>query len=177
MEALGSSLMTTRRILAALSAAGVAGLILLASPAAQAAELELTDPARDNDGPGLDIVDAGLANNDYRLNVTLDYRVNRAGMTIVGLKARDRAGIRVIDKHQADGGGRTFLLSASNKVIRCGGLRADWDSDDAELNVSIPSTCLWSGNYGAVRPWFLTEPIGAGSDVDFLETKQWIARG
>jgi hypothetical protein len=169
--------MTTRRILAALSAAGVAGLILLASPAAHAAELELTDPTRDNDGPGLDIVGASLTNNDYRMNITLDYRVNRSGMTIVGLKARDRASIRLIDKHQADGGGRTFLLSASNDAINCGGLRADWDAEDAELNVSVPSRCLWSGNYGAVRPWFLTEPIGTGKDVDFLETNQWIARG
>ena len=169
--------MTTRRILAALSAAGIAGLILLASPAAHAAEFELTDAVRDNEGPGLDIVAAGVANGDYRMNITLDYRVNRSGMTIVGLKARDRAGIRVVDKHHADGGGKTFLLSASDEVIRCGGLSTDWDADDAELNVSIPSTCLWSGNYGAVRPWFLTEAIGAGSDVDFLTTKQFIARG
>jgi hypothetical protein len=169
--------MTTRRILSALSAAGIAGLILLGSPAANAAELDLTDPARDNDGPGLDIVDADLANNDSRMNITLDYRVNRSGVTIVGLKARERSTIRVIDKHRADGSGQTFLLNAKNKAISCSGLRSDWDAEDVELTLSVPSTCLWSGNYGAVRPWFLTEPIGSGSDIDFLETKQWIARG
>jgi len=169
--------MTTRRILAALSAAGVAGLILLASPAAYAAELQLADPARDTNGPGLDVVGTDVSNDDYRLTTTVDYRVDRSGTTIVGLKARNRALVRVVNYHRADGDDKTILVDHNDARIACGGLRASWDADDAELTVSVPSPCVWRGNYGAVRPWILTEPLGSGRDVDFLTTKQWIARG
>ena len=150
--------MTTRRILAALSAAGVAGLILLASPAAHAAELELADPARDNDGPGLDIVGAGLDNNDYRLTSRPrlprqpfghhDRRAQSAqSRTCAGGQQPPRRWWRQDLPHRA----HTTSCTAV-------GLRADWDADDAELTVSVPSSCLWRGNYGAVQPWVLTEP-------------------
>lgn len=174
--------MTTTRIRSVLSAASVAGLTLtalmcLGAPSAHAAELALTDPSGDNQGVGLDILATELANNDYRVNVTIDYRVNRAGSTIVGLKARDRAVVRVVDQHKADGGGRTFLVNSDGDTISCRGLRSDWDKDDVELTLSVPSTCLWNGNYGAVQPWVLTEPLKDGSDIDLLKTRQWIARG
>jgi hypothetical protein len=169
--------MTTRRILAALSAVGVAGLTLLASPAAYAAELELADPARDSNGPGLDVVGVEVSNDDYRLATTVDYRVNRSGTTIVGVKARNRAVVRVVNYHRVDGDDKTFLIDHNDARVSCPGLRSDWDTDDAELTVSVPSSCLWRGNYGAVQPWVLTEPLDSGRDVDLLTTKQWIARG
>jgi len=160
-----------------LSAAGVAGLILLASPSAYAAELELTDPSRDTNGPGLDVVGADVSNDDYRLTTTVDYRLNRSGTTIIGLTARHRALVRVVNYHRVEGADKTFLLDRNDVRVACRGLSAEWDDDDAEFTVSVPSSCLWGGNFGAVRPWLLTEPLDSGRDVDLLTTKHWIARG
>ena len=136
-----------------LSIAGVlAGLMLVAAPAAHAAEHSLSDPARDNQHPGLDLLDVETNNGDYATTVTVDYRTHRSGTTVVGLKARERGLLRIVNVHDRNGPDRTLLLNNAGRVA-CEGLRAMWDADDAELTVAIPSICLWQGNYGAVRSW------------------------
>ena len=173
--------MTTRRTPLSLSIVGItAGLIsalaLVSAPAASAAELGLTDPSGDNAVVGLDIVAADLDNDDYRLKTTVDFRRHRSGTVVVGLEARQRGLLRVVNQHDPDGTDRTLLLNSSGRVT-CRGIRAEWDAADAEVTLSVPSTCLWNGNYGAVQPWVLTEPLNTGTDVDTLTTSSWTPRG
>ena len=169
--------MLIRRTLTSLSTAGVVvGLMLLVAPAAQAAEHSLTDAARDTQRVGLDIVKAELSNADYEVAVDVDYRVHRSGTTVVGLRARDRGLIRVVNQHDLGGPDRTLLLSKTGR-ISCDGLEAQWNAAEARVQLSIPSGCLWQGNYGAVRPWVLSETLDSGADVDLVSTDAWIARG
>ena len=65
--------MTRTRVASVLLSAGLAvGLSLALAPAASAAELTVTDPARDNEAPGLDIVSAVLQNTDYTVSGTVE---------------------------------------------------------------------------------------------------------
>ncbi len=146
------------------------------TPAASAAELTVTDPARDNDGPGLDIVSGVLDNTDYTLTGTVGFRTDRDGTLIVGVKARQRALLRLVSRHRADGGGRNVLLDRNGRIA-CDGLVVNWRPASSTATFSIPSTCLWQGNYGAVRPWFLTEGLDSGADVDFATTTEFVPRG
>lgn len=151
-----------------------AGLALGLVPAAQAAEETLTDLANDQSRPGLDIVGATVTNDDYALTVTMNFRADRNGYAVVGLKARDRGLLRVAGRRDVDGADRDFLLDADGRV-RCPGLTSTWTATTVAL--TIPSTCLWRGNYGAVRaPWLLTEALGH-ADVDVAGPTHWIARG
>ncbi|HEX5018768.1 MAG TPA: hypothetical protein VFX15_14415 [Actinomycetes bacterium] len=177
--------MTSRRTLRPLSTAGllaglttslIAGLVLVGATPASAEVMALTDPSGDKSRPGLDIVAVDLNNNDYRLMTTVDYASHRSGKTIVGVRARKVGLIRIVNLHDSDGTDRSFVLDSTGRV-RCNGIRAGWDAEDAELTVSVPSRCLWSGNYGSVTPWVLTEPLDSGSDVDVLTTDAWVARG
>jgi hypothetical protein len=160
----------------ALTACLAFGLTLSLAPAASAAELTVTDPARDNQAPGLDIVSAVLQNTDYTVSGTVSFRADRDGTLIVGLKARDRGVLRVVSRHRADGGGRNVLLDRNGRIA-CDGLVVNWSNASASATFKVPSTCLWQGNYGAVRPWFLTEGLDSGSDVDFAETTEFVPRG
>ena len=177
--------MTSRQTLRPLSIAGrlaglttslVAGLVFISATPASAEVLALTDPSGDKSRPGLDIVAVDLNNNDYRLTTTVDYTSHRSGKTIVGVRARKAALIRIVNVHDADGTDHSFLLDSTGR-LRCAGIRTQWDVEDAELTLSVPSSCLWSGNYGSVTPWVLTEPLNSGSDVDTLTTSAWVARG
>jgi hypothetical protein len=169
--------MTPTRLAAlALSACLAGGLTLSVAPAALAAELTVTDPARDNDGPGLDIVSGVLDNTDYTVSGTVNFRADRDGTLIVGLKARERGLLRLVSRHRADGGGRNVLLDRNGRIA-CDGLVVNWNSAAATATFSIPSTCLWQGNYGAVRPWYLTEGLDSGSDIDFATTTEFVPRG
>lgn len=168
--------MTTPARILSLSVAGVLslGLTLGLVPAAQAAEETLTDVANDQSRPGLDIVGATVDNGDYAVTVTMNFRADRNGYAVVGLKARDRGLLRVALRHEVDGADRDFLLDADGRV-RCAGLTSTWAATTATL--TVPSTCLWRGNYGAVRaPWLLTEALGH-ADVDVAGPTHWIARG
>jgi hypothetical protein len=167
----------TAALTAALSLALTVGLTLGLAPAASAAELTITDPARDNQLPGLDIVGATLDNADYVLAAEVNMRVDRSGTVIVGLKARQRPLIRLVSRHDVDGRDRTFLVDQDGARVRCDGLHTTWNTEQPSVTVGVPSTCLWQGNYGAVRPWFLTEGLDSGSDVDFAATDMWTPRG
>lgn len=168
--------MTTPARILSLSVVGAlsVGLTLGVGPAAQAAEETLTDLANDHSRPGLDIVGAVVTNDDRAVTVTMNFRADRNGYAVVGLKARDRGLLRVAVRHEVDGADRDFLLDADGRV-RCAGLTSTWAATTATL--TVPSTCLWRGNYGAVRAlWLLTEALGH-ADVDVAGPTRWIARG
>ena len=152
------------------------GLTLALTLPASAAELTLTDPARDNAGPGLDIVSAVLHNTDYTVSGTVSFRADRDGTLIVGLKARDRGLVRVVSKHREGGGARSVLLDNDGRLT-CDGLVVRWNTGAMSAKFSVPSACLWDGNYGAVRPWILTEDLDSGSDVDLATTTEFVPRG
>jgi hypothetical protein len=169
--------MTTPRVTSiALSTCIALGMAVCLAPAASAAELTVTDPARDNAVAGLDLISSVLQNNDYTVAGTVSFRADRDGTLIVGLKARDRGLVRVVSRHQAGGGSRSFLLDADGRIV-CDGLAVSWHNRSAVASFSVPSTCLWEGNYGAVRPWFLTEGLDSGVDVDFSTTTTFVPRG
>lgn len=166
----------TRVTSVVLSACLSLGLALSLAPVASAAELTVTDPARDNSSPGLDIVSGVLSNTDYTVSGTVSFRSDRDGTLVVGLKARERVLLRLVSRHRADGGSRNVLLDPNGR-ISCRGLVVNWNNATATAAFKVPSTCLWQGNYGAVRPWFLTEGLDSGNDVDFAETTQFVPRG
>jgi hypothetical protein len=174
--------MTTRRTLKSLSVAGlVAGLILplltvVGVSTANADAVTITDPSGDNTRRGLDIVGAQIDNADYTLSVDLNVRADRSGTTVVGVRAHDRATLRIVNLHDLEGPDRTLLLNKNGRIA-CAGLTATWSDKSPELSLSVPSTCLWQGNYGAVRSWLLTEGLKSGSDVDYAASGVWVSRG
>lgn len=174
---LESGSMTLRRIASIVLSVPLAlGLMAFLAPAASAAELTVTDPARDNALPGLDIVSAVLQNNDYSVAGTVGFRADRDGTLIVGLKARDRGLLRLVSKHKAGGGGRSFLVDNDGRLV-CDALTVSWHNRSASVSFNVPSTCLWEANYGGVRPWFLTEGLDSGGDVDVARTSTFVPRG
>ena len=174
--------MTTTRPLKSLSIAGLLiGLILPVSIAvgaqtAQAATLTFTDPSGDTSRAGLDLVSATLDNADYTASIDINFKAHKSGTTVVGLRARGRGTLRIANLHNADGRDRTFLLNNSGRIA-CDGLSANWREKSAALHIEVPSSCLWQGNYGAIRPWLLTEGLKSGSDVDYAATDAWTPRG
>jgi hypothetical protein len=174
--------MTTTRPHLSLSIAGLlAGLILPLSvligvPSAQAAELTVTDPSGDNSRPGLDILSATVDNADYSVTIDINFKAHKSGTTVVGLRSRDHGTLRVANLHDVDGRDRTLLLNSTGRIA-CDGLIAKWHEKVAGLTLQVPSTCLWQGNYGAIRPWLLTEGLTSGSDVDYAATDRWTPRG
>jgi hypothetical protein len=168
-----------------LSIAGTlcAGAVLFLGGSANAAELTVTDAAHDTARAGLDIVGASLVNDDYALSASVNFRKHRSGTVVVGVRAHNRGLIRVVTKHQADGGGRSFLVDSKGK-IRCAGLSVSWHPAHASVSLTVPSTCLWGGNYGAVRAWILSEDLTSGTDVDYAPEQHgrsthtaWLPRG
>ena len=172
--------MMTRRLSRSLSlpAAGVAlvASLTLAASGAHAAELVALDPVHDTERSGLDIVSATIDNADYSVAVDVSFARHRSGNTIVGLQARGRSLVRLVNSHGAHGRDRSMLLDADGRVA-CSGLTSAWQVRAARLSFAVPSTCLWQGNYGALRSWVLTEPRHSGEDIDFLPQSTWVARG
>jgi hypothetical protein len=170
--------------LATLATAGAVALGAVAAPVALAADVTVIDASGDTMSRGLDITGATLDNADYALSTTVNFRTERAGEVIVGLKAREQRVIRLVSIHKADGGGRDFLIDSQNEVIACRGLEVTWDDDPATVSFEVPSRCLWRGKYGAVKAWYLTEGARGGGDVDYapeekgdLRYTDWVARG
>lgn len=170
--------MTSAHRILSLSVAGAlsVGLTLGAVPAAHAAQQTLTDVANDQQSVGLDLIGSTVANDDYAVTVTMNFRNDRSGYAVVALKARDRGLLRVVGKHRVAATNRDFLLDADGRIA-CDGLTSTWDTDERTVSFTVPSTCLWRGNYGAVRsPWLLTEQLDGG-DVDTAGPTEWISRG
>ena len=66
------------------------------------------------------------------------------------------------------------MLLDRNGRIACDGLVVNWNNASASATYKVPSTCLWQGNYGAVRPWFLTEGLNSGSDIDLATSTEFV---
>jgi len=169
--------MTPTRVTSSVLSASLAlSLTLAFAPPASAAELIVTDSARDNAGPGLDIINAVLENTDYTVSGTVSFRADRDGTLVVGLKAHNRGLLRVVSKHHQGGSARSVLINNDGRVT-CDGLAVRWNTSTGSARFSVPSTCLWDGNYGAVRPWFLIERLDSGNDVDVATTTEFVPRG
>ncbi len=172
-----SPAMTLRRFASvALSiplALGIGGAL---APAASAAELTITDPPRDNVKGGLDIVSGVLNNDDYVLSTTVSFRKDTNGTVIVGLRARDGGLLRLVSRHRAGEAGSALLLNRKGRVA-CETLNVTWDNSAASVTFTLASACLWKGNYGALRPWYLIEGLRSGNDIDIARTKAFVARG
>jgi hypothetical protein len=159
------------------------GAVLVLGGSANAAELTVTDAAHDTARAGLDIVGASLDNDDYALSASVNFRKNRSGTVVIGVRARNRGFIRIVSKHHADGGGRSFLVNANGR-LRCSDLTVSWHPARTSVSFAVPSTCLWGGNYGAVRAWILSEDLTSGTDVDYAPEHNgssaltaWLPRG
>ena len=85
--------------------------------------------------------------------------------------------LRLVSRHAAGGSGDVRLIDRKDRSIACEGLDATWDHSAGSMSFTVPSTCLWKGNYGAVRPWYLTEGFRSGRDVDLATTRTFVARG
>jgi hypothetical protein len=178
--------MTKRRSLTPAVAGLIAGVIatlVLGASSASAATVVVNDPSGDAEGRGLDITGADLDNGDYALSTTVNFVSSRAGTVVVGLKARDRSLVRLVIRHRADGSSRSYLIDARNEPISCDGFAWAWRQARASVSFVVPSTCLWVGNYGAVKAWYLTERR-EGGDVDYaperasrLQFTAWVPRG
>jgi hypothetical protein len=160
-----------------------APLVLVTGPAS-AAQLTVTDPAGDTLSLGLDLTGATLNNADYRLATTVNVTSVRAGVVVVGLKARDQSLVRLVSRRWADGSSRSFAIDAHGSRIHCRGLSVGWRDEAASVTFDVPSRCLWGGSYGEVKAWYLTESARDGEDSDYLPAKRgsivfsdWVARG
>ena len=170
--------MTSRGLTSlSLFAAIVVGLTVALAPAGLAAEHTVTDPARDTTGHGLDIVSGVLDNDDYVMSGTVSFRADRNGVLIVGLKARHRQELRIVSKHAVGGAGAIRLIDRRGQRVDCEAMSIDWDNAAATATFSVASICLWQGNYGGVRPWFLVENLNSGHDVDYATTRTLVSRG
>ena len=117
---------------------------------ALAQEAAMSDPAGDTLAPGLDVTRVKVANND------------------------------LVSQYRPKGTTRNFVLSnaASDERprVRCPGFEVVWRPARNLARMTLPSTCLRRGDYGAVRFAFLTERDAA--DIDFSpETSPFIPRG
>ena len=146
------------------------------APPASAAELTVTDPARDNAGPGLDIVSAVLQNTDYTVSGTVSFRADRDGTLIVGLKARDRGAGPRGEPASSGGGGRNVLLDDDGRIA-CDGLVVNWNNRRRrQRSASRRPACGRATTAQSVRgssPRASTQ----ARDVDFATTTEFVPRG
>lgn len=150
-------------LLAVVTAAAVA---VTALPA-HAASRTITDEAGDaTGGDVLDITGATLVNGDSRVRITTQLAELGRGDLIVFLQPRGRRGVaRVVSEYRpARDTVRTSVLGPrSERPVRCNGVTSTWA--DGQVDITVPSRCLFGGDYGALRTAILTEKPG-GSDVD-----------
>ena len=172
-----------------LTAVAVASLVLgLAPMSAYGATITLDDPQGDAGGARrLDVTSVRVANNDDRVVVRVVFASDVPGDLIVSIDPRGARGLRLVAQKRAGqgGGGRVSSqivpyaftdMTSRISPVTCDGYRLRWSGTVVRL--TMPSTCLHDGDYGAIRVAVLTEN---GSDSDFApETKKgtgWIARG
>ncbi|MEO8105906.1 MAG: hypothetical protein ABI720_01190 [Actinomycetes bacterium] len=170
--------MKSRRLIsAALSTFVALGLGLALAPAASAAEFTITDPTGDTTARGLDIVSGVLDNDDYVMSGIISFRADRNGTLIVGLKARNRGLMRIVSNHRSGGAGGIRLIDNRGQRVDCDAMSIDWDTSAATATFTISSSCLWRGNFGGIRPWYLVEALNSGNDVDYATTRTFVSRG
>ncbi len=170
--------------------AGISATLLLAvTPPAVAQQVDVVDEPRDNQVPGLDIINVNAQNNDRAVKVTLTFRRAVRGELIVSIHARGtntNDGVRIISKRRPQTGDETYLLRGAfsrGGTLRCRGLTGQWDPVAETAVLRMPSRCLQRGDYGAVRFGVLTEDVG--EDVDWapedasgeLDSTEYVPRG
>lgn len=162
----------------------VGALLLVTAPAGHAQELVVSDPAGDGANAGLDIVAAYVDNRDDRVVARVRFVEDVRGDAIVSVDQRRGTGVRLISEHDPDGETTGYVLPGAFTDLqarreRCSGFRVRWLDDRPVVRMSMPSRCLDSGDYGAIRFAVLTERNG---DTDYasgdpVEGSAWIPRG
>ena len=161
----------------------VIGLVALAAPA-QALNTTITDPAGDAAGQGLDITRATLSNRDHAYKAAITFVADTPGNVIVAVGTRDGQIFLLISEHHSHGSDDTFVVDGSGQTVPCAGMSSTWDRPSAVLVLTMPSSCMLDGDYGAVHSWVLTEQ-SSGRDVDYAPVNRqgdirftpWIPRG
>ena len=155
-----------------------ATLTLLPGPV-EAQEATMSDPAGDTLARGLDVTRVKVSNQDFRIVTTVHFVRTRRGELIVALDPRGaNPGVVLVSRYRPRGTTRNFVLSAAGKAprVRCPGFKVAWRPARDLARMTLPSTCLKRGNYGAVRFAFLTERNAA--DIDFSSDRSaFIPRG
>jgi hypothetical protein len=148
---------------------------------AVAQEATMSDPAGDTLARGLDVTRVKLANNDHSIVTTVRFVETRRDELIVFLDPRGRhPGVTMVSQYRPKGTTRNFVLSNApsdeRPRVRCPGFEVVWRPARDLARMTLPSTCLRHGDYGAVRFAFLTERDAA--DIDFSsEMSPFIPRG
>jgi hypothetical protein len=169
----------------------VAVLTAAAAPAAPAVAMSetVTDPAGDAVGRGLDVTGVVVRNNDRRIVVRASFVDAVRGDLIVSIDPRGARGVRLVSEHRPNGTTRNSVLpyafsdGAGERAARCRGFRVTWDRSAETARMVLPSRCLRSGDYGAVRFAVLTESGSGDTDVapetanGDIGVSPWIPRG
>lgn len=97
---------------------------------------------------------------------------------------RGGTGLRLVSEHDPAGETTSYVLPNAftdlrAREARCPGFRARWFDDRPVVRMVMPSRCLDSGDYGAIRFAVLTE---RGDDTDYAagdpgDGSVWIPRG
>jgi len=178
-HAAGMSMHLGTRLLAACAAVLSLGL---AAPAV-AAVGSMDDPAGDASGTGLDVTRATLDNRDRSIVVKVRFDSAQRGDLIVSVDPRGARGLRLVSEYRPAGTTTNYVVQGAftdkeggGGVVDCDGIRVRWNSDTERARLTLPSSCLRGGDYGAVRFAVLTE-TPSGGDVDLARGSGWIARG
>ncbi|MGH3348495.1 MAG: hypothetical protein ACRDO4_16055 [Nocardioides sp.] len=158
----------------------------LAAPA-MAAVGSIDDPTGDASATGLDITRATLDNRDRSIMVRVRFDAAKRGDLIVSVDPRGARGLRLVSQYRPAGTTKNFVLKGAftdkntgGDVVDCDGFRVRWNADTERARLTLPSSCLRGGDYGAVRFTVLTErPRGGDEDIapDEAASSGWIARG
>jgi hypothetical protein len=152
-----------RRTLLALITATALLSAGLAAPA-QAARVNLSDPAGDAPLKRLDLTDIEVRNQDHALVVNVSFVRASGGFLLIELK--DRAGHRafISSHHRPQRGDVNSFGTRQGGIQDCAGLQVTWDHARDRAQVRLPSRCYRDGNFGALSTRFFTE---VGQDNDF----------
>jgi len=151
-------------------------IVMLGASPALADSDTLSDPAGEVELRFLDITEASVNNGERSIQASITFAEDRRGTVIVGVETRFHGVWRIVNKHRDSAPDRTFLVNEEGRVA-CDGLTGSWDRSTATAEYTLPSRCINDGNFGAIKPWLLTEPLNSGSDGDLTGFRNWIARG
>lgn len=151
---------------------GALSLLVLAVPAAQAQSLTIADPVGDAPTGELDLTAVTVQNRDHRVIAYATVADLTQGTVIISVDPRQGTGVRLVTSRRADGtvNGRVYAGDftdpdqAIGGPVPCRRYNVDWDDATSTVKLSMPSTCLNAGDYGALRFAVLTEKAGRDSD-------------
>ncbi|MFC4786087.1 hypothetical protein ACT8ZV_16530 [Nocardioides sp. MAHUQ-72] len=171
---------------------------VLAVPTSASAQVEVaSDPVGDA-ANGLDFTRVKVSNEDERIVVTATFDRARRGDLAVSIDPRGKRGLRLVSEYRprgttrnqvvlgafTDGSGAKVLGKAADEgTVTCAGFRVRWNADTERARMTLPSSCLHDGDYGAIRFSYLSEDDGAdvdsGPDTDSgdIGSSAWIPRG